>query len=213
MIIDLHIHTKPASACSSIDPVDLIQEAKRIGLDGICLTEHDKLWDTQEVTRLRREYDFVILRGIEVTSMEGDILVFGLTEELEGIISPEKLRKIVDEAGGIMLVSHPFRGAFIAGKEFSIPGLTLTVQDACKEHILQLVEGMEVLNGENSEVENDFALEVCGQLNLRGVGGSDAHNTSDVGRCVTIFEQDIRTEEDLIHELKAGRFRVEKFRC
>lgn len=213
MIIDLHIHTKPASACSSLDPIDLIREAKRIGLDGICLTDHDKVWDPQEVAKLRREYDCVILRGVEVTSMEGDILVFGLEEELKGIISPEKLRKIVDEVGGIMLVSHPFRGAFIAGKEFSIPGLTLTVEDACKEHVFQFVEGMEVLNGENSDVENTFALEVCQKLNLRGVGGSDAHVASAVGRYVTIFERDIHTEEDLIQELKAGRFRAEKFRC
>jgi hypothetical protein len=213
MIIDLHIHTKPASACSSLDPIELFQEAKRIGLDGICLTEHDKLWDSQEVARLRKEYDLVILRGVEVTSMEGDILVFGLKDELNGIISLEKLREVVDETGGVMLASHPFRGGFIAGKEFTIPGLTLTVENACKEHVFQFVEGMEVLNGENSDIENEFAVEVCQQLSLRGVGGSDAHNVSEVGRCVTIFEQKISTEEELIQELKAGQFRVEKFRC
>lgn len=213
MLIDLHIHTKPASPCSALDPIELIQEAKRIGLDGVCLTDHDRLWDLQELQRLRQEHQFLVLGGIEVTSMEGDILVFGLKEEPKGIISPEKLRKMVDESEGIMLASHPFRGAFIAGKEFSIPGLTLTVEEACKEQIFRYVDGMEVLNGENSDIENDFALEVCQRLNLRGVGGSDAHTASEVGRCVTIFEREIRSEEDLVRELKAGCFQVEKFRC
>lgn len=213
MLIDLHIHTKPASPCSTLDPIELIQAAKRIGLDGVCLTEHDKLWDPQELQRLRRDYEFLVLGGIEVTSMEGDILVFGLAEEPKGIISPEKLRKMVDQSGGVMLASHPFRGAFIAGKEFSIPGLTLTVEEACKEQIFRYVDGMEVLNGENSDLENDFAVEVCQQLSLRGVGGSDAHTASEVGRCVTVFEREVCSEEDLVQELKAGRFRVEKLRC
>jgi histidinol phosphatase-like PHP family hydrolase len=39
MKIDLHIHTAPLSACSYIDPRELIQEARRLELDGICLTE------------------------------------------------------------------------------------------------------------------------------------------------------------------------------
>jgi histidinol phosphatase-like PHP family hydrolase len=190
MIIDLHIHTAPASACSSLNPDELVIEAKKIGLDGVCLTDHDRL----------------VLGGVEITSMDGDILVFGLQEEIGGIVSLEKLREAVDSVEGIMLVSHPFRGAFIAGKEFTIPGLALTVEDACQEPIFQWVDGMEVLNGENSKLENDFAMEVCQKLHSLGVAGSDAHKTDEVGRCVTIFSQEIKNEEDLIRELKAGRF-------
>ena len=35
MKIDLHIHTAPLSACSYIDPRELIQEARRAGADAI----------------------------------------------------------------------------------------------------------------------------------------------------------------------------------
>ena len=49
MRIDLHIHTAPLSACSYIDPRELIQEARRLKLDGICLTEHQVVWDRAEV--------------------------------------------------------------------------------------------------------------------------------------------------------------------
>jgi hypothetical protein len=44
------------------------------------------------------------------------------------------------------------------------------------------------------------------QLKFRGTGGSDAHSVEEVGRCVTIFQNQIEAEEDLVAELKAGRF-------
>ncbi|MFH1625541.1 MAG: PHP domain-containing protein [Pseudomonadota bacterium] len=212
MIIDLHIHTKPASGCSDLAPAELIEEAKRIGLDGVCLTEHDKIWDADAVNRLREEHGFLVLRGVEITSMDGDILVFGLEKEVDGIVSVGGLRRLVDEAHGVMIASHPFRGAFIEGKEFSIPGLTLSVEEACKKPFLEFLDTIEVLNGQNSDLENDFTVKVCQRLNLQGTGGSDAHSHLEVGRSVTIFENRIEDEKDLIRELKAGRFRARMFR-
>jgi hypothetical protein len=37
-------------------------------------------------------------------------------------------------------------------------------------------------------------------------GGSDAHFVDELGKCITTFEKDIRTEVELMEELKAGRF-------
>jgi len=212
MIIDLHIHTKPASGCSDLDPVELIKEAKKIGLDGVCLTEHDKIWNQDAIQKLREEYDFLVLGGVEITSMDGDILVFGLEKEIEGIVSVNKLRELVDEAEGVMIASHPFRGAFIEGGEFSIPGVTLTVDEACKKPFLKFMDTIETINGQNSDLENEFTVKVCNQLHLKGTGGSDAHSPPEVGKSVTIFEGRIENEEDLIRELKAGRFKAEIFR-
>jgi len=41
---------------------------------------------------------------------------------------------------------------------------------------------------------------------LKLAGGSDAHNVEEVGRCMTIFENEVTTEKELIAEFKAGRF-------
>ena len=212
MIIDLHIHTKPASGCSDLDPVELIEEAKRIGLDGVCLTEHDKIWAPDAIHKLREEHNFLVLRGVEVTSMDGDILVFGLEKEIDGIVSVRELRRLVDGVEGVMIASHPFRGAFIEGKEFSIPGLTLSVEEACKKSFLEFMDTIESHNGQNSDLENEFTVKVCQKLNLKGTGGSDAHSHIEIGRSVTIFENRIEDEQDLIKELKAGRFRAEMWR-
>lgn len=44
-------------------------------------------------------------------------------------------------------------------------------------------------------------------LGKAGVAGSDAHMPSEVGRYVTVFEKDLESEEDMLAELRAGRFR------
>ncbi len=83
MRIDLHIHTSPRSACSYLDPQELIKEARRLKLDGICLTEHQVLWDPDDVDRLAREGGVKIFRGNEFTTNQGDILVFGFYKDLK----------------------------------------------------------------------------------------------------------------------------------
>ena len=44
-------------------------------------------------------------------------------------------------------------------------------------------------------------------MEVRGTAGSDAHARTDIGRCATEFERDVHNLEELIEELKAGRFR------
>ena len=53
MVIDLHIHTKRLSTDSALDPQEAIQEAKWRGLDGICFTEHNKIWEAEEIEKVR----------------------------------------------------------------------------------------------------------------------------------------------------------------
>ncbi len=67
LLIDIHTHTFPKSDDSLLSPDQLINEAKRVGLDGICLTDHDGFWNPASVTELGREYDFPIYPGCEVT--------------------------------------------------------------------------------------------------------------------------------------------------
>ena len=64
MILDLHIHTSWHSADSNLSPIELICEAKRLGLDGVVVTEHDRGWDRFRARELDAEHDFVFLRGM-----------------------------------------------------------------------------------------------------------------------------------------------------
>jgi len=206
MKIDLHIHTSPLSACSYIDPQELIQEARRLQLDGICLTEHQVVWDPDEVDKLAAEAGISIFRGNEFTTNQGDILVFGFYEDIKELLIIQELREKVTAADGYMIVAHPFRGF----KTFGIGQLQLTVEQACKRKVLEFVDAVEVGNGKLSPEENNMARKVAEKLGLPGTGGSDAHRVDEIGTWVTVFEKEIESEIELVQELHAGRFKAVK---
>jgi predicted metal-dependent phosphoesterase TrpH len=205
MRIDLHMHTAPLSACSYIEPHELVQQARRLKLDGICLTEHQILWDPREIDELAREGGIKIFRGNEYTTNQGDVLVFGFYEDIKELLLIQQLRDKVKEAGGFMIAAHPFRGF----KTFGIGQLQMTVEQACKRKVFEYVDAIEILNGKLSEEENDMARKVAEKLGLPGTAGSDAHRIDEIAIAITVFENDIRDEDELVAALHAGRFKIE----
>jgi predicted metal-dependent phosphoesterase TrpH len=205
----MHVHTNVGSYDSNLSPLELIQKGKASGLDGVVVTEHDRGWDIDLARQLGREHDFLILCGMEVSTDLGHILVYGLNEYVSGIIYAETLRKVVDSVGGIMFAAHPYRKAFIqTNGRWDAPKPTLTVQEAADRTLVQLVDGLEIYNGATGERENGLAMAVGDYVGLRGIGGSDAHSDLGLGCCVTEFARRVRTEAELIEELRAGRFRA-----
>jgi len=204
MRIDLHIHTAPLSACSYIDPQELIQEARRLNLDGICLTEHQVVWDPDEVSQMAEAAGIRIFRGNEFTTNQGDILVFGYDEDIKELLIIQDLRDKVTAAGGYMIAAHPFRGF----KTFGIGQLQMTVDQACKRKVLEFVDAVETGNGKLSSDENEMARKVAEKLGLPGTGGSDAHRVDEIATWVTVFEKNIEDENELLQELHAGRFKA-----
>ncbi|MDM8524479.1 PHP domain-containing protein [Desulfococcaceae bacterium HSG8] len=212
-VIDLHTHTFPASPCSSVSEDDLITEAKRISLDGICLADHNYVWPVSRVEDLIQKHGFPVFRGNEVTTDQGHMLVFGLEKEIRsgGLVKIEELREAVEEADGFMIVAHPFRG-FLT---FGVGQLGLTVEKAMERPFFKYVDAIEVMNGKVTEKENGFASEVSAALGLPVTGGSDAHEVSEVGLYATRFPDSIKNENDLLNALKSGKgsplaFRKEK---
>ena len=200
VIIDLHVHTSPASPCSSAPVDDVIQEARRIGLDGICLTDHNHLWPYAAVEDLRQRHGFLVLRGNEITTDQGDMLAFGLEKDIRGIITLEELRKEVLEAEGCIIAAHPFRG-FLT---FGLGKLGLSPEKAMERPLFKWVDGVEVLNSKVTQKENTLASQVAEGLDLTAIGGSDSHEVMDVGIYATSFSAAIRDERDLIEALKKG---------
>lgn len=204
MLIDLHIHTSPLSACSYIDPKELVREARRSKLDGICLTEHQIVWDLNEVGKLAGNEGLKIFRGNEFTTNQGDVLVFGFYEDIRELMIIQELREKVQREGGFMVAAHPFRGF----KTFGIGQLHLTVDQAAKRRMFDFVDAVEIGNGKLSDEENDMARKVAEKIGLPGTGGSDAHRIDEIATWVTEFENDIESEAQLVKELHAGRFRA-----
>jgi predicted metal-dependent phosphoesterase TrpH len=208
VFIDLHSHTSPASPCSSAATEKLIKEAKTIGLDGICLTDHNYVWQREQVEELKQKHGFLILRGNEITTDQGDMLVFGMYKDIQGIIKLEDLRKQVLKADGFMIAAHPFRGFLV----FGAGQLGLTAEKAKTRALFQFVDAIEVLNGKVTKKENKLAAEVSACLKLPATGGSDAHEVDEVGKCATRFTSSISNEKELLAALKGGDYDAVTFR-
>src|SRR5262249_40692563 len=112
MKLDMHLHTTRHSPDSQMEPAALLRRAREIGLDGFVITEHDWLWTEPELDELRAEApDLLILSGIEVSSYEGHVLVYGVTNPFavpRGIRMAELCRE-VHRQGGVTVAAHPFR--------------------------------------------------------------------------------------------------------
>jgi predicted metal-dependent phosphoesterase TrpH len=208
--VDLHCHTGWGSGDSHTDPNVLIAQAKAYGLDGICITEHNQLWDQKRIEQLADKHAFLVIGGIEVDTDIGHVLVYGLRAPRRFIRLPkvEELRRMVTEAGGAMVVAHPFRKRPTpASAEFcSGRGLEL-VERALELPFFDLVDGVEVHNGIAGPLERTFAGVVAAERRLPTTGGSDTHRHPEVGATFTVFPAGIRSERDLIEALKAGEMR------
>jgi predicted metal-dependent phosphoesterase TrpH len=206
--IDLHVHTFPASSCASAGVDEVIAEAKRIGLNGICLTDHNHAWDPAELERLSQRHDFLVLGGNEVTTAQGDMVVFGLAQEIKGVITLAELRQKAGRAGGFIIAAHPFRGFLAVG----VDELGLEVDQAAQRPMFQLVDAMETLNSKVTPSENRFCAQVAAALGRPATGGSDAHDASEVGINATRFPKVIKSQADLLAALRHGSYQPVAFR-
>jgi len=210
--IDLHVHTTRGSDCSVLTPEELIVRAAEIGLDGVCITEHDRIQPSSGLEAQARERGVFLFFGVEASTDCGEVLAFGPQEYAQGFHELSHLRRAVDEAGGAIIAAHPFRSEFspfYSGADAKRP----TLEEACRRPVMKMVDALEVINGASTEEENAFGRSVAEKLGLAAAGGSDAHSVDGVGMCVTVFERKITSRAEFLEELRAGRYRPEDLRA
>lgn len=197
MLIDLHCHTKYSYDCY-LEPLDLIKRAKEVNLDGICITEHYSFTLSRHIANVDQGGDFLILRGLEISTNMGHLLVYGVKDDSWNTWSKDNYLDIfgvirnVHLQGGICVPAHPFREWNSLGDAiFNVDGF-----DAFETH-----------NGSNSLDENQKAIRAAYSLKLPSIGGSDCHRIEQVGSAVTEFLNPIKTIDDMIREIKKGNCR------
>jgi len=214
MLIDLHAHTRPCSPCSVQTADELIQAAKQAGLHAICVTDHLYAWGGRAAQALARaQYGFTVFRGVEARTTLGDILVFGLDEDIpDGVDGVELLRR-VDEQGGASVLAHPFRhgGGLALWQWLEKEDLALDANLAVRPELVYL-HAIETFNGQVSADELRQAEDLARILGLPVVGGSDAHATGQVGATATEFARPVADERELAREIREGRVRPRRLR-
>ncbi len=207
---DLHLHTRTYSDCSFIEPKDLIQKAAQVGLQGIALTEHGMRWPEDkfgELKKLAAPSGLILLNGQEILTrnsrgrMEGEFLVLGMKISLTSNYTAKELVERVHGEGGILIAAHPYK--LSRGGRLKYYG----AGDGVYELGLDALELYHPDHGEEAVRKCRKAME---DLGLPGTGGSDAHKIFQVGCCVTLFENEIFSEEDFIREIHKGNVRAEK---
>jgi histidinol phosphatase-like PHP family hydrolase len=208
-IIDMHLHTTKGASDSMLNPDDLIAEARRVGLTGVNITEHDRMWEPWDLGPFRKKHEGIFVsNGMEVSTDMGHILAIGLRGYEPGIRRLAKLREVADEQGAFLVVAHPFRHFFdpVHFKREGKEPFTMSPEQAARLPVFQLVHGIEVLNGCNTPRENYFALQVAKVLGKPGTGGSDAHSTQGIGYFCAVFEEEIEGPEHMVEQMHKGRF-------
>jgi predicted metal-dependent phosphoesterase TrpH len=210
-LIDLHTHTSHSSGCAHMTAEQLIEAAIEAGLDGVAVTEHlvpDGAQVAQEIGR--RKYGFPVFCGVEANAtIFGDVLVFGCCRGFAHQTPWEDLRRVVKQAGGVVIAAHPFRhwDGLALWSYLEEQGLALS-PDLAEADFVQGLTAIEVENGGIRPDENEKAVALARVLGLPGAGGSDAHVPQDVGRAATLFSDSIHTDDDLVEALKRGSYRA-----
>jgi len=199
VIIDLHNHTIPLSRDSTLGPISLIESIAKLGIDGVCLTEHDAAWDSKKLENIANARGIVVIPGMEVTTEVGHILVFGLDRYRPEMSSMKRLSEIATSEGAAMVLAHPHRSSVYSNYRIRADGSYGSVNFDFDIH------GVEIFNGRGSRSENDFSARVARSLQLPGTGGSDAHHVVEIGECVTEFEDVIEDLDALLGALRSGR--------
>jgi predicted metal-dependent phosphoesterase TrpH len=113
----------------------------------------------------------------------------------------------VAQAGGAAILAHPYRRALPPGIGPGSPGFAAALERARSNPLLAVVDALEVSNGRGTDEQNEFSASLAEALGMPETGASDAHAEADFGAAATEFERPISDIDDLIRELKAGRFR------
>ncbi|MEM3729051.1 MAG: CehA/McbA family metallohydrolase [Candidatus Bathyarchaeia archaeon] len=175
--IDIHVHT-----CYSYDglikPKELAIYAKRAGLNGIAITDHDRVDGALKLAK--KVADLLVIPGIEVSSLEGHIIGLNIHEIVPKNLTAEETIDRIHSLGGLAIACHPktfFKASFgrKASKNF---------------------DAVEVLNASAFPFKRSTrqALEMAKNLGVPQVGGSDAHYAPEIGSAYTLVDAELNCE-------------------
>jgi predicted metal-dependent phosphoesterase TrpH len=183
--VDLHVHSDRSND-SSITIPEAIAMARRRGLQGIAVTDHDAATRTAQYS----SSDFLLVPGIEVSTSEGHLLGIGVDQPIPSRLQASETADRVREAGGLAVVSHPF---------------SLMAQKIDPRVIEKgRFDAVEVMNASYPLFQRSsrFGRALAERLDLPQVGGSDSHILETIGDAFTVIEAESLTVEGVLKAIR-----------
>jgi hypothetical protein len=175
--IDLHVHTH-YSYDSLITPEELVFYAKKRGLDAVAVTDHDRL---DSALKIAKEADFLIIPGMEISSLNGHILALNVEKLIPKRLSADETVDKIHEAGGMAVACHP--AAFF--------------KESLGKNTNSKFDAVEVINASafpfNYSVKN--SRKMASRLGIAQVAGSDAHYGPEIGCAYTLVDAELEVDE------------------
>jgi predicted metal-dependent phosphoesterase TrpH len=175
--IDPHVHTH-YSYDSVIKPEELVFYAKRRGLDGIAITDHDVI---EGAIKIARNTDYLIIPGIEVTSLGGHVIGLNVEEQVPSKLSVDETVDKIHEAGGIAVACHP----------------SALFKESLGKRTTARFDAIEVINSSVIPFNRSKrkSQKIASMLGIAKVAGSDAHYGPEIGYAYTIVDAELDADE------------------
>jgi len=190
-VVDMHFHSHHSDGLNKISTI--AGRAAELNI-GIAVTDHNEIQGAVEIDRYK---DILSIPGIEVTSAEGThILIYfydieSLKVFYENDIRPHmgselmssiafEMEEIVRRARffkTVIIFPHPYSGAYTGISNHYFP-------DERLQPIMDLIDGVEVINAENLKKWNLRSAILGFNLDKCITGGSDGHRLAQMGKAV-----------------------------
>lgn len=162
MKFDLHIHSK-YSYDSITSPKNIIKVAKKKGLNGIAVTDHNTIKGGLKTFKENTNKDFYVIIGAEIKTEYGDIIGLFLNEEINSRNFEDVISEI-NEQSGISILAHPYRN------------------NICIDEIISKVDLIEIFNARSKKEWNIKAFKLASKYKKPISAGSDSHLYFEIGK-------------------------------
>jgi predicted metal-dependent phosphoesterase TrpH len=190
MRFDLHVHSNYSDGHDDVKTI--LKAARKRGLDGIAITDHDSLGGSRAARRIIKDLrlKMILIPGAEVTTAAGHLLVLGVEDIPKRGLTPEETTERAHDLGGITVVPHPFHPF---------------------RHAIGRIPNCDAVEVYNSKhlfgIANTRARLGAKKRGLPMVAGSDSHFAATVGLGVTRI--DAEDDRSAVEAIRCGRTRIE----
>ena len=173
----------------------LLQTAREVGIDRLCITDHDTLAGSLKAHEMDPE---LVVVSEEVLTEDGELIAYFLQEEIPAGLPVVKTIELIRAQDAFITIPHlcdEYRAYWKPGQ---------------LDEILPLVDAVEVFNARCFKPEfNERALELAKKWKKPFTVGSDAHTYPEVG-LATLQLPDFRSAQELRESIRQAGMHTER---
>jgi len=185
--LDLHVHTY-YSEDATTTLKETVHHAKKNGLDGVAVTDHDTL---RGALKLAKKNQLIIIPGLEIETRRGHILALNITTLIPPKLSITETVQKIHDAGGIAVVAHP----------------AVVIKTGLGQKITRdlNLDAIEVINSAAFPflLSTYLSHRLAERLGLPQTAGSDAHHALEIGTAYTLVDADSNSD-DVAEAIRKG---------